>query len=249
MKKIIKIIAVSCSLLVISCFTACESETETLIMGTEAGFAPYEYYDGDEIVGIDVDIAKEIASDLGVELEIQDMTFDSVLTSVATGKVDFGCAGISITEERMESMDFSIEYTTSRQVVIVLEDSDLTDPEEVVNVAVGVQTGTTADIVLTYDYDDVDISRYNKYLEAVEDLKAGRIDAVVMDSLPAENILAVNDGLVILDDELFTDVYAIAVQKDNTEMLESINATLERLIEEGKIEEFTTTHMENQLSE
>ncbi len=219
------------------------SDGGKLIMVTEAGFAPYEYTeDGSTVVGVDVDIANEIAKAMGKELEIQNMSFDSALIAVQQGKADFAAAGISITPEREEAMDFSIEYATSRQVVVVnkntmaVESVDAITPET----KIGVQAGNVADSYC--DEQGWQKTQYNKFMEAAMDLKNNKIDCIIMDSLPAEQLVAANDDLMILDGELFTDKYAIAVQKGNTELLDQINAVLQQLIDDGKIDEYTLNH-------
>ncbi|HIZ44861.1 MAG TPA: ABC transporter substrate-binding protein [Firmicutes bacterium] len=225
--------------------TAAEKDDSKLIMATEAGFAPYEYTeDGKTVVGVDVDIANEIAKAMGKELEIQNMNFDSALLSVQQGKVDFAAAGISVTPEREEQMDFSIEYTTSRQVVVVNKEAQrVTSVDGVTaDTVVGVQAGTVAD---TYCQDDLgvkDLKQYNKFMEAAMDLKNDKIDCIIMDSLPAEEMVKENDDLEILDGEVFTDKYAIAVQKGNTELLDQINEVLQKLVDEGKVDEFIINH-------
>ncbi len=225
--------------------TAAEKDDSKLIMATEAGFAPYEYTeDGETVVGVDVDIANEIAKAMGKELEIQNMNFDSALLSVQQGKVDFAAAGISVTPEREEQMDFSIEYTTSRQVVVVNKEAQrVTSVDGVTaDTVVGVQAGTVAD---TYCQDDLgvkDLKQYNKFMEAAMDLKNDKIDCIIMDSLPAEEMVKENDDLEILDGEVFTDKYAIAVQKGNTELLDQINEVLQKLVDEGKVDEFIINH-------
>lgn len=223
--------------------TADNAGSNTLIMGTEAGFAPYEYTeDGETVIGVDVDIANEIAKAMGKELKIQNMTFDAALLAVQQGKVDFAAAGISVTEDRKASMDFSIEYATSKQVVVVNKEAmavksvdEITDEN-----IVGVQTGNVADGYCTDQ--GWNVKQYNKFLEAAMDLKNDKIDCIVMDSLPAEQMVAANSDLLILDGELFTDKYAIAVQKGNTELLDQINAVLQKLMDEGKIDEYTINH-------
>ncbi len=244
MKMMKKILVLGLVATMTATMSSCSKDKEQLIMATEAGFAPYEYYQGEEIVGVDVDIAKEIAKDMGKELVINNMTFDSVLTAIPAGACDFGAAGISVNEKRKESMDFSIKYAVSKQVVVVLEDSEIASPKDVVNFQAGAQTGTTAAIYLDdKDVTSIEPKLYAKYFEAMSDLLAGRIDAIVMDSMPAEALVAANEGTKILDGELFTDEYAFGVKKGNTEMLDAINKTLERLIEEGKIEEYTMNHL------
>ncbi len=214
----------------------------TLIMATEAGFKPYEYYEGQEIVGVDVEIAKEIAAAMGKELLIENMEFGSIIPAVKSGKADFGAAGMSITEERKEQIDFTIEYATSKQVILTKAGSDIKGEENLTGKTVGVQLGTVADYALAEDYPDVKLQQYNKYFEAANDLKAGRIDAIVMDVLPAQELVTTGDDLVILEKELFTDVYAFCVRKGNTELLDTINSVMQKLMDEGKIVEFTTKH-------
>ena len=219
------------------------ADTAKIIMATEAGFAPYEYTeDGQKVIGVDVDIANEIAKALGKELVIQNMTFDGALLAVQEGSADFAAAGISVTPERQEVMDFSIEYATSKQVIVVKKGTEtVKTPEDIKEgTAVGVQMGTTAD----YYCGDLgcDVKQFNKYAEAVMELKNEKIACIVMDSLPAEQLVAANEDLEILDAELFTDKYAIAVQKGNTELLEQINAALQTLIDEGKVDEYTINH-------
>ncbi len=216
-----------------------------LVMATEATFPPYEYVEGSEIVGVDVDIANEIAKELGMELVIEDMPFNSLITAISSGKADFAAAGLSVTEERKEQVDFSIEYATSKQVILTKADSGITGEAGLDGKTVGVQMATVADLALTDDYPNVTVERYDRYTDAVNELMNGRVDALVLDSLPAERFLAQNDGLVICDEALFTDVYAIAVQKGNTELLDAINTVLTRLMDEGKIEEYTANHLDS----
>lgn len=214
-----------------------------LIMATEAGFAPYEYTeDGSTVIGVDVDIANEIAAAMGKELEIQNMTFDGALLAVQQGKADFAAAGISVTEDRKQAMDFSVEYATSKQVVVVNKEAMAVQSVDGITTetVVGVQTGNVADGYCTEQ--GWNVKQYNKFMEAALDLKTDKIDCIVMDSLPAEQMVAANSDLVILDGELFTDKYAIAVQKGNTELLDQINAVLQQLMDEGKIDEYTINH-------
>lgn len=220
--------------------------SKKLIMATEPGFAPYEYIDGSDVAGIDVDIANEIAKALDMELEIQQMDFDGALLAVQQGKVDFGAAGISITDERKEIMDFSIEYATSKQVVVVLKDANIVNlPSDIVDgIKVGVQQATVADFYVTGDL-GFEPLRYTKYIQAADDLKNNKIDCIIMDQLPAEAMVKANETLTILDEEVFTDKYAFAFKKGNTELINKVNKVLEQLIADGKIEEFTLKHTAN----
>ena len=231
-------IKVLIALLLMLTLCGCKNENE-LVLVTEAGFAPYEYYENDEIVGVDIEIAKEIANDLNKELIIKDVAFDSIINEINKGKADIAAAGISITEERKKEVDFSIEYATSKQVIIINSSSTITNPEEIYSKKVGVQLGTTADLFLSEKMSDNSIIRQKKYLSLVEDLKANKVDAIVMDSLPANEIIKQNSNLKILNKELFVDKYGMVVKKGNDELLKSVNETLERLIEEGKIVEWT----------
>ena len=236
MKKIFLLV------LVLFLCTSCGKNENELVMVTEAGFAPYEYYEDGEIVGVDVDIAKEIAKEMGKELVIKDVAFDSIINEVNSGKADFGAAGISYDEERAKQVDFTINYATSKQVVVVREGSSIDDIDKISNQKIAVQLGSTGDMYVTENYPNAEIVRQKKYLAAVQDLKSAKVDLIVMDELPAQEILKTNDGLVILDEELFTDSYGMVVKKGNTELLNTINDVLTRLQNEGKIEEFMINH-------
>lgn len=220
----------------------CGKNNNEIVMVTEAGFAPYEYYDSGEIVGVDIDIAKEIAKEMGKELVIKDVSFDSIINEVKTGKADFGAAGISYSEERAEEVDFSINYSVSKQIVIVKDNSSITNINDIGNKKIAVQLGSIADTYVTDNYKNADIIRQKKYLAAIEDLKSDKVDAVVMDELPAKEIINSNSGLKILDGSLTNDSYGMIVKKGNSEMLSVINKVLDRLIQEGKIEQFVINH-------
>ena len=192
MKKIIIL------LLGIFLIGGCSKDENTLVMATEAGFAPYEYYENNEIVGVDVDIAKEIAATMGKELVIKDVAFDSIINEVKSGKADFGAAGISYSDERAEEVDFTINYTTSKQIVVVKEDSSITTAD-LANLKIAVQLGSVGDTYVTKNYPNAQITRQKKYLAAIQDLLTDKVDCVVMDELPAIEILKNNSGLKILD--------------------------------------------------
>lgn len=173
---------------------------EVIKMGTNAEFPPYEYYTNNEIVGIDAEVAAAIADKLGKKLEIVDMAFDSIITSVQTGKVDFGMAGLTVTPEREENVSFTTSYATGVQVIIVREDSEITSVDDLFAgdkvYKVGVQTSTTGDIYATMDLEDeglAEISRYNKGADAVAALVSGKIDCVIIDNEPAKEFVAVNN--------------------------------------------------------
>ena len=222
--------------------TGCKRDDNKLILATEAGFAPYEYYQDGEIVGVDIDIAREIAASLGKELVIKDVSFDFIINEIKSGKSDIGAAGMSITKERLEEVDFSVEYAISNQVVIVSENSKITNINQISNQKIAVQLGTVADSYVDENYEDAIVIRQKKYLSMVEDLKAGKVDLIIMDSLPANEIIKSNEGLKILDEYLFTDKYGMAVKKGNKELLDKVNEVLTRLMSEGKIEKYTIKH-------
>ncbi len=239
MKKIL-ILIIFCSLLL-----GCTKREDKLIMVTEAGFAPYEYYSDGKIVGVDVDIATEIANYLGKKLVVKDVAFDSIITEVKSGKSDIGAAGISYTEERSKQVDFSVDYTLSKQVVIVKYASRISSLDDLHDKRIAVQLGSIADTYVSDEYSDNSIIRHKKYLSAIEDLKDNKTDCVVMDELPAKAILNENNGLKILEEPLAVDTYGIIVDKGNTELLEAINTVINKLKSEGKIDEYVLKHIKN----
>ena len=215
-----------------------------LVMLTNAAFPPFEYVDNNEFVGVDVDIANEIAKDLGVELEVVNMDFDGIIDAVKSGKGSFGAAGITIKPDRQEKVDFSIQYVTSSQYLIIQKDSGIT-ADQIPDLTIGVQAGTTGEFFCVDDNGMAEdqVKKYKTALEAANDLKNGRIDGVIIDQLPAESIVAQNDDLELIPEPLTEEKYAIAVQKGNDTLLEAINATLQRLMDEGKIDEYVLNHM------
>lgn len=215
----------------------------TLIMATNASFPPYEFYDDNgNIVGIDAEIAGAIAKRLGYEFQIDDMDFGAIINAVDSGKASFGLAGMTVTDERLEQVDFSDSYATGVQVVIVKEDSDITSVDELFNegVLIGVQESTTGDIYISDDIDAAGlpadmVQRYPNGNEAVLALTSGKIDCVVIDNEPAKSYVATNPGLKILDTEYVVEDYAACFKKGNTELLEQFNKALKELTEDGTI--------------
>lgn len=209
------------------------TEKETLVMATNAEFPPYEYYEGEEIVGIDAEFAAAIAEKLGMELKIEDMAFDSVIPAVQSGKADFGAAGMTVTEERALQVDFSDSYYTGRQVIIVTEDNtDITGPDDLEGKKMGVQQGTTGDLYASDDYGDENVERYNKGFEAVQALLQGKIDAVIIDDQPAQTFVEESEGLKILDTEYVEEEYALCFKKDSV-LVEKVNAAIAELKKDG----------------
>ena len=230
-------------IMILMCGCTKKNENQ-LVMVTEAGFAPYEYYENGEVVGVDVDIAKEIAKYLGKKLVVKDIAFDSIINEVKTGKADFGAAGISYSDDRAKNVDFSINYAISKQVVIVNNNSSIANVNGISNKKIAVQLGSIADTFVTEKYKSANVVRQKKYLAAIEDLKTGKVDCVVMDELPAKEIVSKNDGIKILDGSLTNDSYGMIVKKGNKELLDAINTVLQNLKDEGKIDEFIIKHTE-----
>ena len=212
-----------------------------LIMATNATFPPYEYHEKDQIIGIDAEIAKAIADKLGLELVIEDVAFDSIIAGVQSGKYDIGCAGMTVTEDRLKSVNFSTSYATGIQSIIVKEDSPIKTIDDLINgkYKVGVQSGTTGDIYMSNAEDggvgEDRIDRYNNGNDAVVALSAGKVDAVCIDNEPAKAYVAANKGLKILETPFTEEKYAIAISKDNEELLTAINKALEELTADGTI--------------
>ena len=221
---------------------ATEESTEKAVlkMGTNAYFQPYEFYEGEKIVGIDAEIAAAIAEKLGMTLEIVDMEFDSILTAVNEGSVDFGMAGMTITEDRLLEVDFSISYANGVQAIIVPEGSAITNVDDLyaegASYKVGVQLGTTGDIYATDDFGSENVTTFSNGNEAILALIGGSVDCVIIDNEPAKALVAANSGLKILETEYANEDYAISVKKGNTELLDKINAAIMELTEDGTID-------------
>ena len=227
--------------------TAAESKEAVggkLVMATNAEFPPYEFHDGDKIVGIDAEIAQAIADELGMELEIEDIAFDSIIPEIVSGKADMALAGMTVTEDRKASVDFSDTYATASQMIIVKEDSKISGPDDLKGVTVGVQLGTTGDIYVSdLEADGTTVERYNKGFEAVQALSQGKIDAVVIDGEPAKTFVSESEGLKILDEAFTVEECAIAVKKGNSELLDKINTALESLKDNGTLDEIVAKYI------
>ena len=207
-----------------------------LTMGTNAAFPPYEYYEGDTVVGIDAEIAQAIAEKLGLSLEIVDMDFNSIITAVQSGKVDVGIAGMTVEPDRLENVDFTDSYATGVQVVIVTEDSEIASVDDLEGKLIGTQEGTTGWSYCSEDYGDDMVIPYTNGATAVQALLDGKVDCVVIDQQPALSFVEANEGLKILETEYAVEDYAIAVSKDNTALRDAINTALNELIEDGTVQ-------------
>ena len=211
-------------------------EAGKLTMATNATFPPYEMTtDSGEIEGIDVDTAKAIAEKLGLELQIDDMEFDAALLSVQQGKADIVMAGVTVTDERKAVMDFSDSYATGIQSIIVPNDSDIASPDDLAGKKIGTQRGTTGYIYCSDDFGDDAVVAYDDGLTAVQALKNGQVDAVVIDNAPAKEFVAANPGLVILDTSYAEEDYAIGLAKGSA-LEDAVNAALEELKADGTLQ-------------
>lgn len=230
-------------LLIFSVFllTGCGREKEKLVLVTEAGFAPYEYYSNGQIVGVDIDIAREIAKYLNKELVIKDVAFDSIISEVKTGKSDIGAAGISYTEEREREVNFTNSYAESKQVIIVRKDGYFYDINGLNKKKVAVQLGSVADDYITSNYPDIELVREKKFLAAIQDLKDSKVDAVVMDEVPATKL--VTSEMVIMEEPVLTDSYGMVIAKDNPELLEAANFVINKLKANNEIDNYLLNHM------
>ena len=206
-----------------------------LTMGTNAAFPPYEYKEGDQIVGIDAEIAQ--ADKLGLKLEILDMDFSSLITAIQAGKIDISLAGMTVTEERKQNVDFTDSYSTGVQVIIVKDGSDVTTVDDLANdKIIGVQEGTTGHLYCSDDYGEDHVIAYTNGATAVQALLQDKVDCVVIDQQPAKEFVAANEGLKILDTEYVVEDYAAAVSKDNPALTAALNKALQELKDDGTIQ-------------
>ena len=237
-----KLLALTLTLVMIM-MMATTAMAETLVMATNASFPPYEYIGEDgNVVGIDAEIAAAICAKLGYELEISDMEFDAIIPAIKSGKATFGMAGMTVTEERAQLIDFSDSYATGIQAVIVKEDSEITSVDDLFvegkNYTVGVQLSTTGDLYATSDIQDAGLGTVSPYpngTDAVMALLSDKVDCVIIDNEPAKAYVAANEGLKILDTEYTVENYAAAFNKGNTEMLNDFNKALAELTADGTI--------------
>ena len=223
------------------------SETETaelstvepgkLIMSTNAAFPPYEMTtDSGEFEGIDIETAQAIADKLGLELQIDDMDFDAALLAVQQGKADMVMAGVTVTDERQNVMDFTDSYATGIQSIIVKDDSDIASVDDLAGKKIGTQRGTTGYLYCSDDFGDENVVAYDNGLTAVQMLNNGQVDCVVIDNAPAKEFIAANPGLKLLDTAYVEESYAIGVGKGNTELKDAINTALEELKADGTLQ-------------
>ncbi len=233
-------------------------------MATNPNFPPYEFVGDDgEYAGIDVEIAMAIAEKLGMTLKIESTEFGSIIGGVESGKYDMGMAGMTVTEDRLKSVNFSTTYATGIQAIVVKEGSPYTSLDDFYNmdaegnytsvkegVKIGVQQDTTGDIycsdtVENFGFGEENVTSYKNGADAIAALNSDKITAVIIDNEPAKSFVAVNKGLKILDSKYAEEEYAICFAKSNTELLEKVNNALAELKAEGKIDEIVKKYIPN----
>lgn len=250
MKKILALTLAALMLVCAFAFTSCEKEDNTLVVYTEAGFAPYEFYYNNEIVGVDIEIAKLVAEKMGKTLKLEDVNFDTICGAVKTGKADMGVAGITIRPDRAEDVDFSKPYSSTEQYLIVAStDTTTKTVEDVKGMKVGVQEGTTSDFLIEDLINDgtlagTTITPYKAPAAAAATI-GSKVDVVVTDKLTAQLIVANNEGLVTFpfakaDGTPAAEVeeYGVAVTKGNEELLKAVNEVIDELLTSGKMDEY-----------
>lgn len=213
-------------------------------VSTNADFDPFEYKDGDRIIGIDVDIARKLAEHMELDIEINDVSFDAITLELGNRKCDFAIAAMSYSDEKAQSVDFSEPYYYAKQSVIVPVGSSIKSSGELVDKKIGVALGFTGDIYCTEHFPNSDIHRYDTASDAVLDLLSGRIDAVVVDDTPARKLVNISNGKAqLLDEYLFEESYRIAVPKGERELLDKINGSIAQLKSDGEIDKIVARYV------
>lgn len=255
MKKILALVMAVIVVAGIFALAGCGKDEGTdnkLILATSADFPPYEYMDGSEYAGIDIEIAGLIAEKLGLELQVENMNFNSIIDAVQAGKADIGMAGLTVNEDRLQSVNFTDSYATGVQAIVVPENSPIKTVDDIYAEGAaykfGVQLSTTGDIYISTEINDDKtlngtVEQYTTGAEAIAALVAGKIDCVVIDNEPAKSFVAANKGLKVLDTEYAVEDYAICLAKDNTELLEDVNKALAELKADGTIDKIIAKYI------
>lgn len=255
MKKILALVMAVIVVAGVFVLAGCSKDEGTdnkLILATSADFPPYEYMDGSEYAGIDIEIAGLIAEKLELELQVENMNFNSIIDAVQAGKADIGMAGLTVNEDRLQSVNFTDSYATGVQAIVVPENSPIKTVDDIYAEGAaykfGVQLSTTGDIYISTEINDDKtlngtVEQYTTGAEAVAALVAGKIDCVVIDNEPAKSFVAANEGLKVLDTEYAVEDYAICLSKENTELLEQINKALAELKADGTIDKIIAKYI------
>lgn len=240
MKKIVSIIAACAALISTGC-----AKKNVVKMGTNAAFPPFEFVEGSKVVGFDATMGELIAKDYGKELVIEDINFDALIAALQAGSIDFVAAGMTATEERRQNVDFSEPYFSSKQVIMVQASNDIVKTvADLQGKVIGCQSGTTGETYVNESISGATVKGFKNGIDASLDLINGAIDAIILDELPSLQIVKNSNGkLKIVEDDFCTDVYAIAVKKGNTELLDSINKTILTIKENGNYEKMLEAYM------
>lgn len=240
MKKMRMLALVLCIVMAVCMLAGCgaKKSDKTLVVATNVAFPPYEFYEGEKAVGIDVEILQAICDKLGYKMEVQDMEFGSIISAVASGKADIGFGAITITEERAKSIHFTTSYATGIQSIIVAEGSPITSIDDLYadGIKIGVQQDTTGDIYATGDFGEDHVARFNKGADAVQALLTGKIQAVIIDNSPAETFVAQNEGLAILPTPYAEEPYGFEISYDKEDLYNEVNGALEALQADGTVQ-------------
>lgn len=247
-KKIISVVLAA--MMMVASLAGCgnsSSSKETLVVGTNAAFPPFEYIGDDgNPDGFDVALIKAIGEKIGMDVQIQDMEFDSLVSSIG-GKIDVAIAGMTVTEERQKTVDFSDSYYEAVQAVIVPKGSAIATADDLKNCKIGVQLGTTGEFIAD-EIEGAEVSAYNKAIDAVNDLNNGRLDLVIVDKNPAAVFgTQYADQVDVIDGSAFdfeAEFYAIALPKGNTELAEKINNAIAELKKDGTYDSLIAKYIE-----
>lgn len=218
---------------------------KTLVMCTNAEFPPYEYHEGSEIIGIDIDIIKTIGKMKGFEVKIDDIAFDATIPAVMSGKADFAMSGMTVTEDRLQNVDFTHTYQTAIQSVIVPPNSSIKSVADLNGKKIGVIEGYTGDLYATEDFGEENIARYHKNTDGFQALRSGKVDAFIIDDQVAIALVAENGGdFTILDSAYATEEYAIAVKKGNKEILDMLNEGIDEMKANGELQRIISKYID-----
>ena len=239
MKKFAAMLLVLCLMM-----TAAWAAADPVTVAFNPEYPPFEYVEGDQYAGYDVDLINAVAEKAGFEIEFLAMDFDAVIAAVQTNVNTIGVSGISITEERKESVNFSEGYINAGLIVVIKKDSGYASTEDLAGKVIGVQMGTTSDFAAEEITGQANVAQYKTFLNAIMDLQGNKVDAVIVDKPVGLAILAslADENLEIVDMGLQADWYGIEVNKDNPELLDKINAALAELEAEGFYEELAVKY-------
>ena len=219
-----------------------KDSTKYLVMGTNAEFPPFETRggaNGAEIVGFDVEVAQAIAAKVGLPLKIEDMKFDSLLPALSAGKVDLVLAGMTITDERSQNVDFSTPYYKATQVVLILAGSPIPQTkEDLKGVKIAVQLGTTGDGAAVEIAGQDNVRQFTSAMDAVVELMNGKVECVVIDEQPAIQFAKKNPELMLVRPQFDDEFYGVAVKKGNAELLAKVNEALAEIVADGRYDQF-----------